>query len=120
MSNKYPIPLHAARIWTEGHTLFLDFNGHAVQIPLDKCSIECGQTGSPLARQLGWSTLLSVLRARETAGHSPSIGRAGAPVQHDIERMVKEFKAAKNTTVLGGVAYDNAELLAFLKQEGLV
>ena len=120
MSNKYPVPPHAAKVWTEGHQLFLELDGHAVQIPLDKCSIECGPSGNPLAKQLGWNTLLTVLRDRERAAVAPSIGRAGAPVQYDVERMVKEFKAVKRTTVVGGVEFDNSELLAFLKKEGLV
>jgi len=120
MSKKYPRPLHACTIWTEGHTLFLDFEGHAVQIPLDKCSIECGPSGNPLARQLGWNTLLTVLRDRERAAVAPSIGHRGAPVQYDIEAMVKDFKTVKRTTEVGGVEFDNAELLAFLKKEGLV
>jgi hypothetical protein len=119
MSAKYPVPLHACRVWTEGHQLFLDFNGHAVQISLDKCSIECGPSNSPLARQLGWSTLLTILRDRERAGVAPSIGQHGAPVQHNVEAMVKEFKA-KRTTKIGGIEFDNAELLAFLRKEGLV
>lgn len=119
MSKKYPRPPHACSIWTEGHTLFLDFEGHAVQIPLDKCSIECGPSNSPLARQLGWNTLLTILYERERSVVAPSIGLAGAPVQYDVERMVKDFKT-KRTTTVGGVEFDNAELLAFLKKEGLV
>jgi len=120
MSKKYPVPAHSANIWTEGHKLFLELGGHAVQISLDKCSIETGPSNAPLARQLGWSTLLSVLRSRETAGHTPSIGQKGSPVQHDIERMVKEYKAKKRTTVIGGMEFDSDELLGFLKKEGII
>jgi hypothetical protein len=116
MSTKYPVPPYALSIWTVGHELFVGFEGHTVRIPLDKCSIECGPTGNPLARQLGWNTFLSVLRDRERTGHAPSIGRAGSPVQYDIEAMVKEFKATKRTTVVEGIEFSNDEILAFLRK----
>ena len=120
MSTKYPKPAHAASIWLEGDQLLLDFESHTVKIPLAKCSIECSSFGNPLARQLGWNSLLGILRDREIAQASPTIAKKGAPVQFDVEQMVKAYKAKKTMTLANGVEVNIEELTQFLKQEGLI
>jgi hypothetical protein len=117
MSKKYPRPDHAVSLWTEGDELFVDFDSHTVRIPLAKCSIECSSFGSPLSRQLGWNTLLTVLRDRERADRKPTIAKEGSPVQYDVEQMIKTFKAKRAKTMLiGGIEFTNAELLDLMRE----
>jgi hypothetical protein len=100
MSNeRYPLPPHAAAIWLAGDTLWLSFEsgvdgarGHSITIPLSKCSIEQSEWGQPLARQLGWHTLLDILRSRARAGYTPAIATSGAPSRYQIEGMLKAMK----------------------------
>lgn len=95
---RYPPPAGALTIWFNGSGLCIaippstpEGRGHTLTLPLDKLSIECGEGGSPLARQLGWRTLLSLLQAaysRECAGR-PKIGERAAPSLHQIELALR-------------------------------
>jgi hypothetical protein len=117
MSKKYPRPDHAVAVWTQGDELFVDFDSHTVRIPLAKCSIECSGFGSPLSRQLGWNTLMTVLREREKADRAPTIANPGSPVQHDVEKMIKTFKAKRAEKMLiGGIEFTNAEIMDLLRK----
>ena len=119
MSQKYPKPVHAASIWIEGDKIFLDFDSHTVKIPLEKCSIETSSFGNPLARQLGWNSLLRILRDREIAMTAPSIAKRGAPVQHDVELMVKTFKEKQELEHKADKKLKE-DLIAFLEKEGIL
>jgi len=61
---------------------------HEVRIPLDRCAVETGFGGQPIASQRGWSCLLSVLRERERAERAPTIATPAAPNFHQVERAL--------------------------------
>lgn len=95
---RYPPPAGALTIWFNGIALRIaippsvpEGRGHTLTLPLDKLSIECGKGGSPLARQLGWRTLLRLLQAaysRECA-QRPKIGERAAPSLYQIELALR-------------------------------
>lgn len=95
---RYPLPSHAAAIWLAGDTLMLSFEGtgeargHTIALPLAKCSIEQSAWGQPLSRQLGWATLLSILRERSRAAYRPSIATKAAPSAYQIEGMLQHIQ----------------------------
>lgn len=91
----YPLPSYAMQIWLAGDTIHLalpsgpDGKSHVVRIPLAKCSIEQSEGGQPLARQLGWVVLQDILKSRQQQREAPRIGQRSAPVQCDIEAMLR-------------------------------
>lgn len=91
----YPLPSYAIQLWLAGDTIHLalpsgpDGKSHIIRIPLAKCSIEQAEGGQPLARQLGWVVLLDILKQRQAAREAPRIGQRSAPVQYDIEAMLR-------------------------------
>lgn len=97
----YPLPSYAIQVWLAGDTIHLalpsgpDGKSHVVRIPLAKCSIEQSEGGQPLARQLGWVVLLDILKQRQAAREAPRIGQRSAPVQYDIEAMLRAVSPTK-------------------------
>lgn len=105
----YPVPAHAAHVWITNGALHLglppsgpDSRGTTVVIPLDRCGIVHNESGlAPRADQLGWQALLTTLQARTHQARPHSIGTPGAPVQYDLDRVLKSMgrtsvpKAAK-------------------------
>lgn len=91
----YPLPSYAMQIWLAGDIIHLalpsgpDGKSHVVRIPLAKCSIEQSEWGQPLARQLGWVVLVDILKQRQATREAPRIGQRSAPVQYDIEAMLR-------------------------------
>lgn len=91
----YPLPSYCMQIWLAGDTIHLalpsgpDGKSHVVRIPLAKCSIETYEWGQPLARQLGWVVLTDILKQRQAAREAPKIGQRSAPVQYDIDAMLR-------------------------------
>jgi hypothetical protein len=89
------------QIWLAGDTIHLalpsgsDGKSHIVRIPLTKCSIECSEWGQPLARQLGWVVLQDILKQRQQQREAPKIGQRSAPVQYDIEAMLRAVSPKK-------------------------
>lgn len=121
MSLKRPAPKSAATVWLEGDQLMVNFESHTVKIPLAKCSVECSGFGQPLVRQLGWHSLLSMLREREIHMNQ-TIGTRGAPVQYDVEQMVKQFKETRKPVTADAVvdAFSDEEVDEYLKSKGLI
>ena len=100
MSIKHPIPPFALSAWIEGDQLFLALPSpaggeHNLAIPLAKCSIETSDWGTPLARQLGWAALLSILRERSQLREAPAIATKGSLVQYDLEHILKTMSVTK-------------------------
>jgi hypothetical protein len=97
----YPLPSYAMQIWLAGDTIHLalpsgpDGKSHVVRIPLAKCSIETSEWGQPLARQLGWVVLTDILKQRQQQREAPRIGQRSAPVQYDIEAMLRAVSPKK-------------------------
>lgn len=97
----YPLPSYCMQIWLAGDTIHLalpsgqDGKFHVVRVPLTKCSIEQSEGGSPLGRQLGWVVLLDILKQRQAAREAPKIGQRSAPVQYDIEAMLRAVQPKK-------------------------
>jgi hypothetical protein len=97
----YPLPFYAMQIWLAGDTIHLalpsgqDGKSHIVRIPLAKCSIETSEWGQPLARQLGWVVLQDILKSRQQQREAPRIGQRSAPVQYDIEAMLRAVSPKK-------------------------
>ena len=101
--SKYPLPSHAASIWLLGDRIAVAFDigasddpevrGHTVFLTLDRCSIECNETGEVLPCQRGWAALLSMLkeRARAAATSAPDmrIGHASSPTSYAIEQALR-------------------------------
>lgn len=94
----YPLPAHALSIWKVGHDIYVGVpaqgktRGTTLKLPLDKCGIETSAFGGIRASQRGWAILLDILRAREAAGQRPAyIGTRSAPVQYDVDKMIKEM-----------------------------
>lgn len=91
----YPLPSHAASIWLTGEALFLALpgtngaRGHTVRIPRGRC-----EAPGDIAALSGWSVLLELLRQRMHAaeeGTRASIGTRAAPVQYDIDGMLRSL-----------------------------
>lgn len=97
----YPLPSYAMQIWLVGETIHLalpsgpDGKSHIVRIPLAKCSIEQSEWGQPLVRQLGWVVLQDILKSRQQQREAPRIGQRSAPVQYDIEAMLRAVSPTK-------------------------
>lgn len=97
----YPLPSYAMQIWLAGDTIHLalpsgpEGKSHVVRIQLAKCSIEQSEWGQPLARQLGWVVLQDILKQRQAAREAPKIGQRSAPVQYDIEAMLRAVTPTK-------------------------
>ncbi len=100
---RYPPPAGALTVWFNGSALCIAVppsapgaRGHTVMLPLEKLSIECGEGGTPLARQLGWRVLLDLLQAayrRESAGPA-RIAEPSAPSLWQIEQALKSSGGA--------------------------
>ncbi len=87
---KYPLPSYAANIWLAGDRIAVQFEGsHTIFIDLARCGVECNNSGSTLPTQRGWEVLLSILKDRSRATARPRIAERGAPVQYDIEQMLR-------------------------------
>lgn len=92
---KTPIPDHAIRIWLAGDEIHMAFDSpesaphHTIKIPIGKCSIETTEWGSPLSRQLGWYSLMSILKSAEQAGRKGQIAEASAPSSYQLEQMLR-------------------------------
>lgn len=97
----YPLPSYAIQVWLAGDTIHLALpsgpvgKSHIVRIPLAKCSIETSEWGQPLARQLGWVVLQDILKQRQQQREAPRIGQRSAPVQYDIEAMLRAVSSKK-------------------------
>lgn len=74
-------PQHAPRIWLSDSLIWMEFNTsksdktHTVHFPLS-------EDGLALA--------LDILKAR---GRDSKIASRGSPIQHDVEKLVRDFKA---------------------------
>lgn len=92
----YPLPSYATTIWLDGTgNLCLALpsgpqnHPHVVRIPLAKCSIEKSEGGGTLGRQMGWQTLLEILKQKVASQTRPvRLGDRASPVQYDIEAML--------------------------------
>jgi len=101
----YPIPSHAAHIWKDEKNLYLglppkaeDGRGHVLVIPLSRCEFSYSGWGTITAGQTGWKQLLEMLSARDedSAARQPSpIGTKGAPVQYDLDQVLKTMTIKK-------------------------
>jgi hypothetical protein len=67
VSNLPELPLDAVSVYTRGDKLFVRFEGHEVDIPVDEPR-----------------RLITVLKARESKGRRSTIAEAGAPCQLQI------------------------------------
>jgi hypothetical protein len=91
-------PQHACSIWLNGDELRLGFEGpsgamHSVAIPRSALHTPDG------AAFRGWAILFDILRRREGSSRVPSIGQRSAPVQYDIEAMLRKVRAAGPTSL---------------------
>ena len=96
MSNEsdYPLPSHCAGIWTNGMEVLVSFpgtggsRGHTVRLPLDKLNVPDG------AAFAGWRILRDLLFARMRSENETqrTIGTRGAPVQYDLEVMLRSMR----------------------------
>lgn len=99
----YPLPSYAATIWLAGENICIALpsgasqKSHTIRIPVAKCSIETSEWGEPLARQRGWMVLLDILKQRQQLREAP-IGTRAAPVQYDIEEMLRAIQPKRYTT----------------------
>jgi hypothetical protein len=117
-NDDYPLPAHSLSIWKVGHTLYVGVppsregvRGTTLKITLDRCGVECSAFGQPLASQRGWRVLLDVLAQRERDGRSAPLGNAGAPVQYDVEKILRAMgSAAPRVTRVGPTTLDDLGL----------
>lgn len=96
----YPLPSYATTIWLAADHICLalpsgpDSKAHVIRIPLQKCSIERTDSGSTLGTQMGWQALLEILKQRAATQERPiRLGDRGAPVQYDIDAMLRAASA---------------------------
>lgn len=86
-------PDYAASIWMEGHSI------HMMLPPIH------GQDGHTVEfkdTEAGWAALRITLKDRETYSRSRArIGTPPAPVQHDIDLVIKALAAGKAITHVG-------------------
>jgi hypothetical protein len=101
----YPLPAYAMTIWLAGDQIHITLPSgpggkiHTIRIPLAKCSIETSEWGEPLARQRGWLVLLELLKQRQQERTAPiRMGDRAAPVQYDIDQMLKAVSGASADT----------------------
>lgn len=95
----YPVPSHAAHVWIANGALHLGLppagpgsRGTTVSIPLERCGIVHAEGGmAPRADQLGWQALLTTLQARTHQGRPHTAGTPGAPVQYDLDKVLKSM-----------------------------
>jgi hypothetical protein len=84
MSDSYPLPSYVTQTWVSGDKLFVCFpptrgdKSHTVQLP---------------ATPAGFAILGSLLQERSREGYEPSIGTRAAPVQYDIDKMLRQMGA---------------------------
>ena len=96
---RYPPPSNALTLWFDGNSICVGIapsspegRGHTVRLPLAKCSIECSEGGTPLARQLGWRALRDLLTAAYHAGQGApraKISEPAAPSLYQIEQALR-------------------------------
>jgi hypothetical protein len=70
MTQRFTVPSHAARIWSEGEVVWIEMDEHRVQLH-----------PSP---EKAMAALQRLLRARELATAKQTIGLTGSPTQWDI------------------------------------
>jgi hypothetical protein len=72
---------------------------HTLRFDLEHCSVIFNEFGtSPIAANRGWYALLEILKARYSAEHAEgrcAIGMKSAPVQYDLEHIMKTFPIKK-------------------------
>lgn len=91
-------PLHACSIWLAGDELRINLgpsgaDGHTVSIPRSALHTAEG------AAFRGWGILFDILRRREGSSRAPRIATPAAPVQYDIEAMLRKVRAAGPTSL---------------------
>ena len=105
MSETYPLPSHACHIWLDSDgniclgipPLREGDHGHTLIFPQEKLKLKVRSKGDSVhASQLGWLSIFKTLNERSQAVEP--IGRPSAPVQYDIEQIMKNLKAKKAST----------------------
>jgi hypothetical protein len=112
MSELYPAPSYAATIWTTGDTIHLalpaqygEDKGHSVVFPNSSA---------------GWMAISMILRDRERAERTNRrVGTAGAPVQYDLDKVLKQLTAGKPVTKVPSARKVKAEDDLTLEDLGL-
>ncbi len=101
MSEHYPLPRTAVYMWLTSEGICvglppLDANtkAHTITIPLKNCSVETGESGTTLARQRGWESLLRLLQSRATAPAAPPrLGTASEITQAQLDNALRAHAA---------------------------
>lgn len=80
-------PTSHVQVWVEGFALCIRIPGsHSLMVPLNKFTTD--------GTNVGYEIFLNLLREREKG--RGGIGTKFAPVQHDVEKAVREFGKGKN------------------------
>lgn len=92
-SDLYPPPSYAAFVWLTAEGLHIGLPAqvegarpHSVVVPIEKLCT----TPAPVAT-LGWHIFLNLLRDRMLARAAPKIAERGAPVQYDIDEVMRRI-----------------------------
>jgi len=87
------VPSHAVRVWVEGFALCIAFEDksgtHVVMAPLNRHTSD--------GTNIGYEIFMNILREREKGGRG-KIGTKFQPVQHDVEKAVRDFGKRRPST----------------------
>lgn len=95
----YPLPSNAVSVWITAEALMVGVpssvpggKGHTLAIPIDKCTFDRSEFGSPVTRQAGWAHLLQLLKAQRaaSAAKARTLGTPAALSQWQLENALRE------------------------------